>query len=127
MSNYVQIGDNLTFKEYELVHPTHGDDLVDSGDPVLVGRIIGVATADADAISNDIVVSTRGVWNLPVTTSFHVRKGATIYIDPVSAILGDDVTDTPYGLALATVAAGVTATIPIKLLSGSAGAVGAGS
>jgi predicted RecA/RadA family phage recombinase len=125
--NFVSIGDNITFTEYELTHPVHGDGLVNAGDPCLCGRIIGVANADADAISDPVVVSTRGIWDLEVTTTFHVRKGSTVFIDPATAVLSDDVSDTPFGLALETVAAGVTVTISIKLLGATAGAIGAGS
>lgn len=127
MSNFVSIGDNITFTEFELTHPAHGDGLVDADDPCLCGRIIGVANADAESIGDPVVVSTRGIFDLEVTTTFHVRKGATIFIDPVTAVLSDDVSDTPFGLALQAVAAGVTVTIPIKLLGATAAAIGAGS
>jgi len=126
-SNFVSSGDNITFIEYELNHPFHGDGLVNANDPCLVGRLIGVANSDADAISDPVVLITRGIFNLSVTTTFHVKKGNTIYADPATVILGDDVTDTPFGIALDAIAAGVTATARIKLLGATAGAIGAGS
>ena len=89
--------------------------------------MIGVAISDADAISDPVVLITRGIFNLSVTTTFHVKKGNTIYADPATVILGDDVTDTPFGIALDAIAAGVTATARIKLLGATAGAIGAGS
>lgn len=127
MSNRIGRGDNLIFKESQLTHPFHGDGLVNADDPVLLGRIPGVSAADADDPGNDIVIQTVGVFSLSVTATFHIKPGATIYADPATMLLGDDVTDTPFGHALDEMVTGTTATIRVKLLGATAGAIGFGS
>jgi predicted RecA/RadA family phage recombinase len=130
-------GDNLTFLASQIVAPSHssGDtytnlvgpgvgastpvNLVEDGDPVVVGRIVGVSNSDALFSTDSIVVSTRGVYTLAVTAgSAHgIHVGETIYIDPVAATLSDNAAGIPFGCALQAVAGGATTTIQVKLFS----------
>jgi predicted RecA/RadA family phage recombinase len=128
MKNFVQIGDNLTFVESELTHPSHSDNLVNSGDPVVVGRVIGVANQDAAATTDNIVVSTRGVFNISVTAKagFAIVKGESVHIDASTAVVSNDATDIPFGVCLDTVAQGTTKTIPVKLFGATPGDLGTG-
>lgn len=146
MKNFVQTGDNLSFLASQLVAPSHasGDtytnlvapgfgltppiNLVESGDPVVVGRIVGVANNDALQSSDTIVVSTRGVYALSVSSIHNgISVGETVYIDPVSASLSDDFNDVPFGCALGAVSGGATTTINVKLFGQTFGATGANS
>lgn len=126
-NNFVQPGDVLTITESDLVHPTHTDGLVDSGDPVVMGRIPGVAQVSAAATTDPIAVSTKGVYDLLVTVVHNgISKGETVFIDPSAGTLSDDFADVPFGLALEAIASG-SDTINVKLLPGTASAVGANS
>jgi predicted RecA/RadA family phage recombinase len=125
MKNFVQKGDNLTFVESALTHPTHTDGLVDGGDPVLVGRIAGVAQSDAASATDNIVVVTKGVFTLSVVSSGNgLSVGETVYANHSSLVLSEDLTGTPFGVALDVVAGGATTTIPIKLFGITPGAAG---
>jgi predicted RecA/RadA family phage recombinase len=146
VKNFVQPGDNLSFLASQMVAPAHtlGDtytnlvapslgistpvNLVESGDPVVIERIVGVANNDALASTDTIVVSTRGVYALAVHCSTQtIRLGETVYIHPTTAVLSDDSTGVPFGVALGTVANGVTSTINVKLFGQTPGAAGFGS
>ena len=146
MKNFVQTGDNLAFLASELVAPSHtlGDtytnlvapgfgittpvNLVETGDPVLVGRIGGVANQDALQSSDTVVVSTRGVYSLPVVCYHHsIVKGETVYADPSTVVLSDDSSGVPFGCALDAVGVGAATTIRVKLFGQTGGALGANS
>lgn len=120
MKNFVQFGDNLTFVESELVHPTHADGFVDSGDPVCAGKIVGVANTSAAAATDKVVVSTKGVYELAVVGADSggnsaVALGDLLYIDGATGVINKNNTKTPFGVALATVGSGATATIAVKV------------
>ncbi len=72
MKNYVQPGDNITV-------PAPAD--VSAGDPVKVGVLFGVAQADALS-GADVVIVTRGVFDLPKTSAQAWTVGAAIYLVP---------------------------------------------
>jgi predicted RecA/RadA family phage recombinase len=116
MKNSVQDGRVLTFTESDLTHPSHSDGLVDAGDPVVVGRVVGVAYENAAASSDSINVQTEGVFDLSVSSVHNgISKGETVFIDPSTAALSDDYADVPFGVALETVSAGQSDTINVKL------------
>lgn len=138
MKNFVQTGDNLAFLASELVHPAHaaGDTytnlvgpasgittpitLVESGDPVVCGQIVGVANQDALQSTDSIVISTRGVYNLSVhgangSGNVAVAKGDQLYIDGTTAVISKVATGVPFGKALAAVASSATTVIPVKV------------
>lgn len=122
MKNLVQRGRDLTFLESQLVHPTHTDGLVDGGDPVVVGTLVGVAYESAEASTDSITVSLDGVYNLSVLAKHAggvndaVAAGDQLYIDAATAVISKDATDIPYGKALDAVGAGNTAAIPVLLV-----------
>ena len=110
--NFVQKGKVLTLNV--------GTD-VSSGDPVAKGEIVGVALTDADSNGNAQVM-TEGVFKLSVTAkswdgSAYVDEaiavGDAIYYDGGTLNKRDD--KTLFGYALEAVAAGATATIPVKI------------
>lgn len=59
-------GRYLSFVESDLTHPYHSDGLVDGGDPVMVGNIVGVAMSSASAATDIIAIDTEGIWYLYV-------------------------------------------------------------
>lgn len=87
---------------------------VDSGEPVAVGSLVGVALINRDA-DGETVIDTRGVYDLTVT-------GAIDFGDPVYAVVaGGLVTsltatatdNTFFGVALKTQAA--TGVVPVRI------------
>ncbi len=152
MKNFVQTGDNLSFVASSLVFPSHasGDtystlvgageglslpiNLVESGDPVVCGRICGVANNDAITPADSIVVSTRGVYALAVKANYGagIHDGETVYINPTTAVLSDDSTGVPFGCVVSAsggiaVPVGATQTVNVKLFGQTPGATGFGS
>lgn len=137
MKNFVQTGDNIAFAASQLVHPAHaaGDqytnlvapgfgiatpvNLVESGDPVVIGKMVGVANNDALRSTDMVVVSTRGVYNLPVTgnngVNAAINPGDRVYIDPAAATLNSNAANVPFGIALDAVASGATTVIRVKV------------
>jgi predicted RecA/RadA family phage recombinase len=134
MKNFVQPGDTLSFAASAIVAPAHstGDtytnllapqlgvttpvNLVETGDPVVVGRIVGVANNDAFKTTDQIAINTRGVYNLSVTSLHHsLVVGETVFINATSALVSDDYTQVPFGCVLTAVAEGATAVVGVKL------------
>lgn len=71
---------------------------VDSGDPVVVGQIPGVALIDTDADGN-VVIQTVGVFHLLITGA--VTLGAIVYATAaVPAVLSTTDTGVRFGYAL---------------------------
>lgn len=130
MQTYIQPGKNISITESLLVHPSHTDGLVNSGDPVLVGRLVGVAATDAAATTDKIAIETEGVHKLSVSSIHNgVNFGETVFIDPSTAVLSDDFTDVPYAICVdeTGITGGATGSILVRLFGGTPGAVGFGS
>ncbi len=97
----------------------------DSGDPVCLGRITGVATADKDS-SNNVVIDRAGSYDLSVKGVNDSGNSAVAVGDAIYFVAGD----TPvlskkdsgvlFGFALETVGSGATATIEVLLAYGAA-------
>jgi Uncharacterized conserved protein (DUF2190) len=139
MKNFYETGDNLSFLASQIVAPQHasGDtytnlvgpgegattpiNLVEDSDPCVIGRIVGVSNSDAIFPTDTIVVSTRGVYTLSVTSTFShgIHIGETLYIDAVAATISDNNATSggaiPFGVALGVVQSGATSTIQVKL------------
>lgn len=129
MKNFDSPGEDVTITESLMTHPTRSSGLVVSGDPVLVGRLVGVAATSAAATTDKIAVSTRGVYKLAVVGVHNgIQFGETIYIS-ATAVLSDDLTGTPFGVSVdeTTITPTGTGTIAIKLFGATPGATGAGS
>jgi len=87
-------GRYVTIEESYLVHPFHGDGLVDKGDPVAFWDGVGVAINSADAATDPITIDTEGLWRLSVTntglnTFGDITVGQVLFID-VSGVIMDD-------------------------------------
>src|ERR1017187_960784 len=102
-SNNNQRGDRVTFAASALTGPNNP---IKGGDPVYLGRLAGVAYADAVPGSagpfndSNVVVQLSGVFTLSVTSEhIAMAAGDTVYIG-TDGILSDDLTDTPYGINL---------------------------
>ena len=117
-------GRTLTFEESVLVHPSHTDGLVDGGDPVVIGGIVGVAQGGAAAVTDLIAVDTEGIRWLSVVASDDdgasaVARGDDIFINTTTCVLSkisDPDTQLPFGKALGVLASG-TGVVAIKVHS----------
>lgn len=130
MKVFDSFGQNITFKITDITaFPTHSDSLPHSSDPCVIGRIGGVVNADG-VLGGSVVVSTYGVYNLSVSPIHNgLSVGETVYINPTagSAVLSDDQTGVPFGVAIDAAPGNATATIRVKLFGATPGAIGADS
>lgn len=107
MKNYFQPGRALT-----VVAPEGG---VSSGDVVIVGSIVGIATTDALA-GADVEIETEGVFSLPKKTGDVFTVGALVYWDAIPGEATVTATgNTVLGIAVQA-AAGPAGTVRVKLL-----------
>lgn len=130
MINEIQRGINIGITESLLVHPSHTDGLVDTSDPVVVGRLVGVANTSAVASTDKITITTEGVFALSVTSVHNgIGFGETVFIDPSTGVLSDDLSDVPYGVSVdeTTIVSGGTGVINVRLFGATPGASGANS
>jgi len=116
-------GRHLTFEESVLTHPSHTDGMVDYGDPILVGDIVGVSFSAAAAQTDLIAIDTEGAWwqsvvglnDLGISA---VARGDRIYINRTTCVLSkisNPGTNVFFGLAMGTVGAGLTAVCAVKV------------
>ena len=131
MKNFVQRGNRITFAGSALVGPNSP---VKSGDPVVVGRLAGVAVADQTPGTagpyNDgnVVVDLEGVYTLAVVSTHHtILVGSTVYINPTTGVVSDDLTQVPFGNVCDAVSQYATTTVRVRLFGGTFGAAGADS
>lgn len=75
---------NMIYKNADNLWLNVGDVDIESGDPVVVGNITGVALIDADA-AGYATIRREGVFELPVTGTFTI--GAPVYIIPSTRVL----------------------------------------
>jgi hypothetical protein len=114
-------GRHLTFEESLLVHPSHTDGFVDKGDPVVIGRVVGIALKSAAAATDMITIDTEGLWKLNVYGAVSdgtadgvasaLAVGTPIYINKTTAVLSgisDPGTWVPFGIAMSVVASGAS-------------------
>lgn len=92
----------------------------DSGDPLVLGQLPGVALIDTNADGN-VTIKTDGVFNLSVkgvdgSGNKAVAIGDIIYyVDGDTPKLSVKSSGVRYGYALGAVTSGATKTIPVKL------------
>lgn len=128
MKTFVQESRYFNATESDLVHPSHSDNLVDSGDPVVIGRLVGVASTSAAATTDLVAIDTEGVHDLSVTSTHNgISIGETVYIDPAAATLSDDSSDVPFGVAYEAISGNTPDTINVRLFGATPGATGANS
>ena len=89
---------------------------VESGDPVVVGEIVGVALTDAND-DNIATIRTKGSATLSVedTATGGISVGDIIYIDNADNTLDNTDTNIRFGYALEEVADGQTAEIEVLI------------
>jgi predicted RecA/RadA family phage recombinase len=132
MKNFLQEGKVLTLVESLLVHPVRSSGFVNAGDPVVVGSLVGVAYDTALASTDQIDIATEDVYDLSVlakdanAADDAVVFGDQVYINPTTAVLSKDNSGNSYGIALGTVAAGNTSTIPVMIVQAAAASSGGG-
>ena len=121
-------GRHLTFSESQLIHPDNSAeevaDLVNKGDPVLVGEnIVGVAFNSGVLVNTELIaIDTEGIWQLSVLAENEggasaVVVGDELYIHKTTAIISkirNPATHARFGYALYPIAAG-TDVIPVKV------------
>ncbi len=121
MKNFVAQGDSIPVVESALVHPVQTDGLVNGGDQVVAGTLTGVAEFDAAATTDVITIVRKGIVTVPVIGSnaggnSAVAVGDKLFIDAgAAAAISKNATKQPFGIALAAVGAGATATIEVLL------------
>lgn len=103
-TNFIQNGDNLTV-------PAPAN--VSSGDGVELGVLFGVATTDALS-GEDVVIATKGVFELPKTSAQAWTVGAAIYWTGTAATTATTAGNLLIGVA-AAVAANPSATGLVRL------------
>jgi len=122
-------GRHLTFSESQLTHPDNSAEevanLVNKGDPVLVGEdIVGVAFLSGVSVNTELIpIDTEGIWQLSVVAEDEdgdvaVAVGDELYINKSSAILSkiaNKNTHQRFGYALYPINSGVTDVIPVKV------------
>jgi len=116
---------HLTFSESQITHPEHlADNLVDKGDPILIGEnIVGVSFLSASANTDLVAIDTEGVWQLSVVAededgNVAVAVGDELYINKTTCILSkiaNKNTHQRFGYALYPIDSGVTDVIPVKV------------
>lgn len=121
-------GRHVTLLESLLTHPYHTDGLVDKGDPVICGDLVGVALNGANAATDYIVIDTEGIWTGTVYGTCYdgtsngadsaVAQGEQIYINTTTALLSknsDVACQRPFGWALGAVEAGSSVVMAVKV------------
>lgn len=103
MKNYIQAGDNITVPAPAAVV---------SGAGVLVGSLFGVANGDAPS-GGSVVISTRGVFDLPKETTDAIAIGGPVYWDG-SVVTVTDTGNTFIGHAVAA-AGNPSSTVHVRL------------
>lgn len=125
MKNFDSDGLNVTLALTSIVAPNSPPK---SGDACVAGRLVGIANQDG-VVGGKLVITTRGVFNLAVKALHHtgITPGETVFIDPTTAVLSDDYTAVPFGVAIDPVVLAATTTIRVRLFGATPGATGANS
>jgi predicted RecA/RadA family phage recombinase len=140
-TNQVYEGEVLSLLESALTHPARTGNLVESGDPVFVGSLVGIALDSADADTDTVRVATEGVWQLDVTATTATADSAiavgdklyfqnaetkatgTITSDTTAPSDGDTVTIGTTVYTFKTELTTVPAAVPYEVLIGISAAV----
>lgn len=125
MVNYVENGQDMNWPESALVHPARASNMVNGGDPVVIGDLVGMATTTATNSTDLIAIRHVGVGNFPVVakvgaTNTAVTPGSKIYIDGATAVLSLDTSKVFFGWAIQAINGGVTANIDVLMKHGAA-------
>lgn len=113
-------GRYVTFIESVLTHPANASGLVEKGMPCVTFELCGVAMTSASAATDRVSLDTEGIWWLDVYAWFFgvdITVGQRVYIDPITAVVSDDITGMPFGWALCGVNSEQTELIAVKVHS----------
>jgi predicted RecA/RadA family phage recombinase len=143
MKNFIQNGSRITFAASAVVTANNNATAYNaatvgsgpkSGEPGVIGRIVGVVVADAvvgaagPLNDGNVVLETVGVFNLAVVSTHHaISAGSTVYIHATTGVVSDDYTQVPFGCVCDAVAQYATTTVRVKLFGATPGATGADS
>jgi len=123
----------ISVLETDLTHPTHSDNLVDKGDPIIFNDLgqsnyggVGVAFNSAAAVTDFVNVDTEGIWYLNVVSEDDLGNsdivfGDQIFINVTTAVLSkirNANTNRPFGYALNTVTItgdSTASVVPVKV------------
>lgn len=125
-------GDDLSLAVASLISVnTIASNPVQSGDAVVYGDIVGVATTSAGPLPSQtgyvtsqtpgglIAVRTKGVFNLSVTgntgSAAALPVGTKVYIDPATGLINGNSAKTWFGWTLDAVNSGATTVVRVKL------------
>ena len=132
--NFEQKGERVTFAASQVSGSTSGGTTsTKSGDACLVGRLGGVAQADATPgvagpyNDGNVVIQLNGVWELAVSSIDHaISVGETVYAGSAATLVLSDIsTGMPFGTALDAVPQYGTATVRVRLFGATPGTLGA--
>ena len=118
--NFLQDGNVLDAVESDL-SDLRGAGLIQSGDPVQLGSIPGIAELTAALATDLLSITIVGVFNLDVTGRDQVPADSAIvlydplYLDTTDDELNADTGFLLFGYALGTVTAGATTKIPVLI------------
>jgi predicted RecA/RadA family phage recombinase len=105
LKNYVQKGDTLTIPAPAAVM---------SGEPVIAGAIVGIASGDAEN-GAPVDVVTVGIFELPKVAANAFAVGATVYWDATAELATSTASgNTKLGVSV-VLAASTTATVTLRL------------
>lgn len=107
MKNYVQRGENITVPATAAVA---------SGEPVVIGALVGIAAGDAE-IGADLDMVTAGVFDLPKVGADAFDIGDVAYLDAATKLMTNNDaagTNPRFGVAV-TVAGATTGSVHIRL------------
>lgn len=116
-------GRHVSLLESSLTHPSHTDGLVDKGDPVVSGNIVGVAFTSATAATDLIAIDTEGIWVLTVSGTDDdgnsaVAVGDELFINTTTCAISkarNKATQQHFGYALGVVGSGSSAVCAVKV------------
>jgi len=130
MKNFVQNGSRITFAASAVVTPNNSANPVSggvsgdgplSGEPGVIGRIVGVVVSNAINTTagplddSNVVLETVGVFSLAVQSIHHaIAVGSTVYINATTGVVSDDYTQVPYGCVCDAVSQYATTTVRVK-------------
>jgi predicted RecA/RadA family phage recombinase len=123
MRNEVQLGKNIDWVASQLTTVNsiaNGSGLVLSGEPTVIGDVVGVVASTA-VLSTDLIdVQHKGVFNLPVLGVGAGGNGAgvagqQVFIDNATGLLSLNTGKILYGHTLAVVPTTVSTIVPVML------------
>lgn len=112
-------GDVVDILHSLLTFEDTGDALVNEGQPVAAGNIVGMALDDASAVTQYVPVSTKGVYNFSVDATNGIGNVAVSFGDDLfissTGTINADPAGTFFGTACATISSGASQNTPVLI------------